>query len=357
MARRKNPFVAVDWFRVAAEHGHPQAQFEMGSASLTGEGARPSIKEAARWYGLAAPSMEEAKAAADYLEAVHQGTDGAADLLHQGMWLYDDGEETKALEKFQPPADAGNILAAYYIGKIDFGFADALTDEVDAADRGTLQASALKWYGKAAEAGLVWAQLDLAQIYQERSWTDGADDPAELAEARRFYEAASKQGSKAGFEGLAMLDAGDVSDAELKRFEALPMPPTDQTAPPPAAPPAASAAAPAEPAPAAASAEPAHSPDGRSDLQICGRMWGQWQWHTGNIPGVLTFDMQDRVGAAATAGGPQVLAGTWTCTPATAHFTITWPNGVIENYTMAADGSSISGQNNFGAPISGTPLH
>jgi len=316
----KNAFMGVQWFRAAAEQGHPLAQFEMGSAYVTGEGAQPNIAEGTQWYRRAAPNMEEAAILADYLEAVRDGTDGADDLLDQGLWLFNAGDDTSALEKLVPfAAEHNHALSYYLIGTIDLGFARALDFEADPADRETLEASAMGNFRQAAEAGFAWAQLSLAEMYLAASWAPGGDDRAEAAEARRWYQAAADQGLEAALEGIALVDRAIYSDT------------------PPAA-------------------QPTVAVDIGRGPEICARIVGRWQWYTDAIPGVLTFAMPNRVGAAANAGGPELLSGTWTCDPATATFTITWPNGVIETLTIAGDGGSVGGRNNFGSLIRGTPL-
>ncbi len=51
-----------------------------------------------------------------------------------------------------------------------------------------------------------------------------------------------------------------------------------------------------------------------------------------------------------------VLVGTWTCDAPRTSWVIQWQNGVVEHITMAADNQSISGVNNYGAQVGGTPL-
>jgi TPR repeat protein len=266
-----------------------------------------------RWYREAAPNMVEAEGAVIYLESVRAGNE--KDDIGRAMWLYADGELDPALELFVPLADGGNAIAAYFVGKI----ARDIEDEQD--DR--LHDESMRWQRRAAEAGYAWAQLALAELHQDRAFAGQEEDLAEAAEALRWYRAAADQG----------LDLGELGvEVILGLFPALESPA-------------------AESDPAAAT----EAQDERADQQACGRMRGRWQWYTNDIAGVLTFD-NDNVGAAPSAGAPQVLSGTWSCDPASGAFAIEWQNGVTESYTMSADGGSISGQNNLGMSVRGTPL-
>ena len=45
---------AVKWYRLAAEQGHAQAQYNLGLMYANGEGVPEDDKEAVKWYRLAA---------------------------------------------------------------------------------------------------------------------------------------------------------------------------------------------------------------------------------------------------------------------------------------------------------------
>jgi hypothetical protein len=45
---------ALEWFRKAAERGHPQAQFNLGNMYLKGQGVKPDREEARKWFTKAA---------------------------------------------------------------------------------------------------------------------------------------------------------------------------------------------------------------------------------------------------------------------------------------------------------------
>jgi TPR repeat protein len=307
----KNPFTAVEWFRRSADQGLPQAQFELGSAHLLGEGAPPDIAEATRWYREAAPSMVEAEAAASYLESVRAGNE--KDELRRGMWLYADGELDPALEALVLLAEGRNTTATYFVGTIARDIEDEQDDE--------LHTESVRWHRQAADAGFVWSQYELGDLYLDRAFAGDEEHPEEAREALRWYRAAGAQGLDLGEAGVEVV---------LGLFPALD-----------------SAASEAQPAAVE------RTPDGGA---ACERMVGRWQWYTNDISGVLTFDTSNNVGAAPTVGMPQVLNGRWGCDPQTGVFTISWQNNVVESYTMATDGASISGRNNLGMAVRGTPL-
>jgi TPR repeat protein len=315
----KSPPEGVHLFSAAAEQGYPQAQMEMGIAYLTGEGKRPNIKEATRWFRLASNNNADAAEFAKQLEGARDGTEDVP--LNKAMWLFADDEVDAAFEIFAPLAEEGKTIAAYYAGYILAGrttYSDsAQITTNDNAD----EAQAMAYHQKAAEDSFLWSALDLADIHRIRiaRAADSAERQAEADEARRWYEKARTL----GYDPFVELDfvTNDLAAAEER-----------------------------------GGAVPASSPDGRSDLQICGRIWGQWNWRTADILGVLTFDDDGRVAAAPNEAAPPAITGTWLCHPASASFVITWQNGVVETITMAADGQSVSGSNSLGLPVSGTPL-
>ncbi len=310
----KNPFTAVEWFHRSAAQGLPQAQFELGSAYWLGEGAAPDIAEATRWYREAAANMVEAEGAVIYLESARAGNED--DELSRGMWLYADGQLDPALEALVLLAEDANKTAAYFVGRIAQDIEDEQDDELPTAS--------VRWHRQAADAGFVWSQHELGDLYLDRAFAGGEEHPDEAREALRWYRAALDQG----------LDVAQVGiEAVLGLFPGIDS----------------SVHEPARPAPGRIAEQTARP-------QQCGRMVGRWQWYTNDISGVLTFDSSNSVGAAASAGAPQVLAGTWSCDAQSGAFTINWQNNVVENYTMTADGGSISGRNNLGMAVRGAPL-
>lgn len=86
----------------------------------------------------------------------------------------------------------------------------------------------------------------------------------------------------------------------------------------------------------------------------CRRIVGTWQWHTGDVPGVLTFGADRQVGASIVRGAAPVLLGSWSCDAASGAYTIRWQNQVIEHVTLSDDGRTANGSNNLNMPIRGS---
>jgi uncharacterized protein len=56
----KDPHVAVQWYRRAAERGHSDAQYNLGFMYVLGEGVESDHEEGLRWLGLSAAQGEGA---------------------------------------------------------------------------------------------------------------------------------------------------------------------------------------------------------------------------------------------------------------------------------------------------------
>jgi len=54
---------AAQWYRLAAQQGHPEAQFNLGALYLNGQGVSHDDRESAHWFKLAA---EQGQAEAEY---------------------------------------------------------------------------------------------------------------------------------------------------------------------------------------------------------------------------------------------------------------------------------------------------
>ena len=66
---------AMKWYRLAAEQGHTKAQHNLGWMYYIGDGTTQDYKEAMKWYRLAA----------------EQGTEEAVRSQHNLGWMYDEG--------------------------------------------------------------------------------------------------------------------------------------------------------------------------------------------------------------------------------------------------------------------------
>ena len=50
---------AIEWYRLAAEQGHADAQFHLGTMYYRGRGVRPEFVQAHMWLSLAVASEKE----------------------------------------------------------------------------------------------------------------------------------------------------------------------------------------------------------------------------------------------------------------------------------------------------------
>ncbi|MBQ2379480.1 MAG: sel1 repeat family protein [Akkermansia sp.] len=155
----------INWLTAAAEGGHAVAQYQLSVAYLTGAaGVEQDLATAEKWYKKAvAQNDEKLKLMFDRLRSIMM-------------------EEAK-----QGEAETQCTLATmYYLGL--YGFEE---NEVEA----------VKWFTRAAEKGLLDAQVSLAEIYEA-----GVNGKPDLDKAIHWYTKAATQGD------------ADAEDA-LKRLE------------------------------------------------------------------------------------------------------------------------------------------
>ncbi len=324
-----NLFEAIRWYRAAAEQGDFDAQMKMASAYEQGRGVPIQLAEALKWYRTAGanedPRATDAEEEGNDLEVIQDWEEvvNPGEAVYHAIWileLLDD--KAKAREVLLPHARNGDVLAQYVLGRT------YVWDHQQDKDPGVAEQEAIRWLLPPANDGFVWAELELAGLHDWRAgWFSPDRDSPDYLEARRWYRAAAAQGSPAALEWLRRQEPESVE------------PPVQRTAPP--APPPVT---PPQPA------------DLLSRLPVCESIHGQWQWNTGVIPGVLTFAADNSVVASPTQDAQPVLRGVWSCDEPRSSFVIQWQNGVVEHLTLAADHRSISGKNNFGAFIQGTPL-
>ena len=98
----KDLAAAAQWFRKAAEQGHAEAQYRMGSAYYNG--VKRNYREAVRWYQMAA-THESTDAQTALGNMYHNGT-GVVKSYFNAVWWY-----SQAAEK-------GNVWAQYYLGNM-----------------------------------------------------------------------------------------------------------------------------------------------------------------------------------------------------------------------------------------------
>ena len=172
---QENYEVAVNWFRMAAEQGNPDAEFNLAIMYHNGVGVIQDYAEALKRYRQAAMQ-------GDYRAQFNLG------------YMYDLGEgisrdDSEAMKWYQKSAELGFDKAQFNLGLIYYGY-------------GPLQdySKAFKWLGMAAEQENSDAQLILGEMYQY-----GFGVNQNLSEARKWYEKAASQGDEEAKERLMNL--------------------------------------------------------------------------------------------------------------------------------------------------------
>ena len=156
---------AVKWYRMAAEQGHAEAQFRLGFMYDLGWGVPKDNAEAVKWYRKAAEQghaeaqhslggmydlgvqgvpEDDAEAAKWYRKAAEQGDASARRRLWGLIYEADSrGDYETAHELVRPLAEQGDALAQYSLGEM-YDLGEGVPED---------DAEAAKWYRKAAEQG------------------------------------------------------------------------------------------------------------------------------------------------------------------------------------------------------------
>ena len=156
---------AVRWYRKAAEQGDAWAQYNLGVAYWNGEGVDKDQREAVRWDRMAAEQ-------------------GHADAQYNLGWAYWDGEgvekdQREAVRWFRKAAEQGDASAQNNLG---WAYDNGEGVEKD-------QREAVRWFRKAAEQGDAWAQTNLGWAYDNGEGVD-----KDQREAVGWYRKAAEQG-------------------------------------------------------------------------------------------------------------------------------------------------------------------
>lgn len=177
---------AMKWYAQAANLGDPESSRKIAGFYADGEGIKQDSAQALLWYKRAA--------------ALNDTTSIMALAS-----AYDDG---KGVKKDYTQA------TLWYERAISLGYTDAMVDMASLKGKlGTKQGNieAIKYLRKAAEAGNVWAMVDLGMKYE----SVGND-----ALAKPWYEKAIELGNRPGRPG-GDVDAADAAKDRLKSLSAF----------------------------------------------------------------------------------------------------------------------------------------
>lgn len=164
---------AAQCFCVAAERGHPGAQYMFALLYHSGDGVVEDHREAVKWYRKAA-EQGDAEAQIALGNCYENGEGVSKDLNEAAQW------HQRAIENYRRAAERGedwaqfNLANYYQQGILGLPQSDA---------------EAAKWYRKAAEQGNADAQSWLGDLYDE-----GKGVPKDHAEAMRWYLKAAENG-------------------------------------------------------------------------------------------------------------------------------------------------------------------
>jgi len=136
---------AAKWYRMSAEQGYAEAQYELGEMYYAGEGVEKNYSEALKWIRKSAD----------------QGNANAQNTMGHMYYLGDGVTEnfSEAVKWYRKSAEQGNKYAQYNLGKM-YESGDGVTLDYE---------KAVEWYQKAAKNGHEKAndKLKLEYLYHE----------------------------------------------------------------------------------------------------------------------------------------------------------------------------------------------
>ena len=180
---KKNDFSsALVQYRKAAELGFADAQNNLGSMYVQGQGVPQDYAEAIKWYRK---SAEQGNASAQY----NLGS------------MYDNGQGVprnyaEAAKWYRKAADQGEAHAQDNLGTM-YSNGEGVPQD---------NAEAIKWIRKSAEQGNASAQYNLGSMYVQ-----GQGVPQDDKEAVKWFRMAAEQGNEAAKKKLAKMEEGKQS--------------------------------------------------------------------------------------------------------------------------------------------------
>jgi TPR repeat protein len=193
---------AVQWYRMAAERDHTEAQFILGTMYRTGRGVNKDFTAAAYWYQQA--SVAGNAWAQLFLGDMHIRGEGLPQNTHEGVRLY------------RLAADQGHREAQYNLGVLYYNGDGVARDYVEAES----------WFFKAAGNGDTASQFALGRMYstphtgvrldrvRAHAWyTLAASDeyPGAVAAARRL-ERKMSAAERASSRAMARRFAAEIAE-------------------------------------------------------------------------------------------------------------------------------------------------
>lgn len=177
----KHTYEACKWFRMAAEQGHIDAQSELGKilfAFSNGSRTRPErkefLKESIKWLHIAAANGQT--------EAMRN----LSECYYTGWGV--DSDDDKASYLMKCAAEQGNADAQYEFGDHLLFLVRDKSNGLSPAERNEYITEAIKWIRKAAEQGHDEALMELAGFYEEGKFFNQNEEKV----FKLYYEAAEQ---------------------------------------------------------------------------------------------------------------------------------------------------------------------
>ena len=207
----RDPELAVQWYRKAAEQNYAEAQHLMGLCYQLGVGEEKSPEQAVQWYRKAAEQnhaaaqnnlgvcyltgigvKEDTKLGAQWLKKAAEQNVASAQSQLGNCYLYGIGVEKdpkQALQWYQKAAEQNYPHAQAHLGKYYlYGNGEEKDPKL-----------AVQWLQKAAEQNHVNAQLDLAICY-----VNGVGVEKDLKQAAHWFRKAAEQNNAESQRSLAI---------------------------------------------------------------------------------------------------------------------------------------------------------
>lgn len=164
---------AVKWFKLAAEQGNADAQYNLGDCYFLGNGVEKDLKEAVKWYKLAA-EQGSADVQYDLGDCYYLGNGVEVDYKESLKWY--------RLSAEQGNADSQNMVGiCYYFGR---------GVEIDYKE-------AINWFKLAEAQGKIIAKFNIGRCYENGFGVDKNE-----AEAVKWYKLGAAAGDKNSQEAL-----------------------------------------------------------------------------------------------------------------------------------------------------------
>lgn len=185
---------AARWFRLAAEQGHARAQVLLAGLYKEGRSVPQSDAEAAKWFGRAKRQLaDDPSKLDDYL---------SAEVLS--------APETfpEKVAAYRADAEAGDAMAQLALGIIYKEGKGEVRHDAEQAKT---------WWRKAAEQGIVEAQVLLAKELYHHS----KHDPQDFSEPLKWFRAAAEKGNAEAQGYLAVMyrfGQGQTPDPVMARM-------------------------------------------------------------------------------------------------------------------------------------------